>query len=59
MNKNNIKKDNERVLDMMRRGENLAMISVENTWYPTRPKIKKFKETLDVVKKSKKLKVVD
>ena len=31
------RKNNERVLEKMRRGESLTLVSVYSTWYPPRP----------------------
>ena len=35
------KKENQRILEMMKRGESLATVDVGATWYPPRPIIKK------------------
>lgn len=39
--KKRIKKANEHILGKMKRGESLATVSTEATWYPPRPRIEK------------------
>ena len=41
MSKEQRKKENEALIERMRKGESLAMVSVSSTWYPPRPVIKK------------------
>lgn len=35
------KKENDALIEKMRNGESLSMVSVSSTWYPPRPVIKK------------------
>lgn len=41
MNKDQRKKENDALIEKMRKGESLASVSVSATWFPPRPKIKK------------------
>lgn len=41
MSKDQCKKENDSLIEKMRNGESLAMVSVSSTWYPPRPIIKK------------------
>jgi hypothetical protein len=40
MSKEQRKKENDALIERMRKGENLAAVSVSSTWFPPRPKIK-------------------
>ena len=41
MSKEQRKKENDALIEKMRKGESLATVSVSATWWPPRPKIKK------------------
>jgi hypothetical protein len=41
MNKEQRKKENDALIEKMRKGESLATVSVSATWWPPRPIIKK------------------
>ncbi len=57
------KNRNKDLINRMNKGESLANINLDESWYPIRPKIKKDKEALDFLngtekKKKKKLEEV-
>jgi len=41
MDKDKRKKENDNLIERMKKGEDLSRISPEATWYPPRPQIKK------------------
>jgi len=47
IDKERIKKANQRILDKMKRGESLVIVPAEATWFPPRPLIKKSKEDIE------------
>lgn len=43
------KAHNDRVIDMWKKGESLAAIKPQDTWFPPRPIIKKCKKALEIL----------
>lgn len=54
MSKDQIKKDNQRVLELMKNGESLKTVSVKSTWFPPRQKIEKDENALELEWRKKK-----
>jgi len=47
-----MRRDNERVLGKMRRGECLTLVSAQSTWYPPRPPTKHPPKRLNTERKN-------